>query len=100
MNLGSTITFISLATSLSSILFSYLAFRRKELQDNKNHAKTEGVMISDIGYIKACIDRVEKNLNTVDERYLHLSERLTKVEESLTLVNRLMNLKEMWKYGI
>ena len=40
-------------------------------------------MFSDIGYIKACIDRVEKNLNMVDEKYRNITERIAKVEESL-----------------
>ena len=88
------VSLVGLLASISGISFSYVALRRTSKNDFKHEGKTEGVMFSDIGYIKACIDRVEKNLNTVDERYLHLSERLTKVEESLILVNRLMNLKE------
>lgn len=39
--------------------------------------------MSDIGYIKACVERVEKNLTKVDERYKDVLERLAKVEESL-----------------
>ena len=45
-------------------------------------------MSSDIGYIKACVERVEKNLNFVDERYRNIAERLAKVEESLINVIR------------
>ena len=45
MNIEKIITFIGLLASLSSIVFAYLAFRRTELQDNKKHAKAEGVMI-------------------------------------------------------
>ena len=39
--------------------------------------------MSDIGYIKACVDRTEKNLASMDERYRNLVERLAKVEEGL-----------------
>lgn len=40
-------------------------------------------MLSDIGYIKACVDRVEKNIGIVDERYRNVAERLAKLEESI-----------------
>ena len=59
---------ITLLVSLSSIVFSYLAFKRSNKQEDKSEGKNEGVMFSDIGYIKACVDRVEKNLNKVEER--------------------------------
>ena len=74
--------------SLSSIIFSYLAFKRSNNEEYKNNGKTEGVMFSDIGYIKACVDRVEKNLNTVDERYLNIAQRLARVEESVFNVTK------------
>lgn len=78
----------SFLASLSSIIFSFLAFKRSDKQEHKNDGKTEGVMFSDIGYIKACVDRVEKNLNKVDERYLNIAQRITRVEESLFNVTK------------
>lgn len=74
--------------SISSVIFAYLAFRRSDRQDQKIDGKTEGVMFSDIGYIKACVDRVEKNLNKVDERYRNIAERLAKLEESVINVTK------------
>lgn len=81
--------------SISSVIFAYLAFRRSDKQDQITDGKTEGVMFSDIGYIKACVDRVEKNLNKVDERYRNIAERLAKLEESV--VNVTKRVDEMYK---
>lgn len=81
--------------SISSIVFAYLSFRRSEKRDQKSDGKTEGVMFSDIGYIKACVDRVEKNLNKMDERYRNIAERLAKVEESV--VNVTKRVDEIYK---
>ena len=53
-------------------------------------------MFSDIGYIKACVDRVEKNLNKMDERYRNIAERLAKVEESL--INVTKRVDEIYKF--
>ena len=88
MKLEDPVTLVGFLTSLLSISFAYLAFKRSDKQDNKNEGKNEGVMFSDIGYIKACVDRVEKNLNKVEERDRSIAERLAKVEESLVNVTK------------
>lgn len=88
MKLEIMVTIISFFASLSSIVFACLAFKRSEKQDCKIQGKTEGVIFSDVGYIKACVDRVEKNLNKVDDRYRSISERLAKLEESLLNVTK------------
>lgn len=84
MTINIVMTIVSLAASISSIVFAFLAFKRSERQDQKSAGKSEGLILSDIGYIKACVDRMEKNLTSVDERYRNLMERLVKVEEGLT----------------
>ncbi len=86
---------ISLFVSSLGVVFAYLAFKRCKDEDNKINGKTEGSMFSDIGYIKACVDRVEKNLNKVDERYRNILERLAKVEESVS--NVVKRVDEIYK---
>lgn len=88
MKIEEALTFVSLFASVSSIVFAYLAFKRSKEQDNKITGKNEGVMFSDIGYIKACVDRVEKNLNKVDERDRNIAERLAKVEATVANVTQ------------
>lgn len=85
------ITIVGLFTSISSIIFAYLAFKRSEKQEHKVEGKSEGLILSDIGYIKACVDRMEKNLTTVDERYRNIVERLAKVEENLSNAQKRMD---------
>lgn len=73
---------ISVLGTISSILFAYLTFKRSNKLEHKDEGKNEGVMLSEIGYIKSSIDRIEKSLNHLEERYTDLSNRLVKVEES------------------
>lgn len=82
---------IGLCASISSIVFAFLAFKRSEKQEHKTEGKSEGLILSDVGYIKACVDRMEKNLTSVDERYRNVLERLVKVEESLTNVKEIVD---------
>ncbi len=91
MSLSIAITAVSLAASISGIVFAFLAFKRSERQDQKSAGKNEGFIMSDIGYIKACVDRMEKNLTSVDERYRNLVERLAKVEEGLLNAEKRMD---------
>lgn len=45
------LTYISVLETLSSILFAYLAFHRNSKFDEKKDGKSEGVLLSDVGYI-------------------------------------------------
>ena len=83
MNFEVMVALVGFFASISSIVFAYLAFKRSERKEHKSDGKTEGVMFSNIGHIKACVDRVEKNLTKVDEKYSVVLERLSRTEESL-----------------
>ena len=84
MNSSLVVSLIGVCSSISSVVFAFLAFKRSERAEHKSEGKGEGLMLSDIGYIKACVDRVEKNLNRVDEGYRDCLERLAKAEECIT----------------
>jgi len=77
------LTIISVTGTFSSILFAYLAFRRNDRGDRRAEGKNEGVLISDVGYIKSSIDRIEKSLDKLEQNYAKLSERVVKVEAEL-----------------
>jgi hypothetical protein len=98
MTFDSALSFVSFLAAVSSIIFAYMAFKRSREEDTKSDGKNEGVMFSDIGYIKACVDRVEKNLTMVDERYRNIAERLAKVEESVA--NVIKRVDEIYKSEI
>ena len=89
------VSIIGIIGTISSIYFAYKAVNKNKLTEEKDNAKHEQIIISDIGYIKACVDRVEKNLNKVDESHRSIAERLAKVEVSLTNV-----IKRVDEYGM
>ncbi len=77
------LSIISVIGTISSILFAYLAFRRNEKVDYKKDGKNEGVLISDVGYIKSSIDRIEKTLDKLQEKYDDLHSRVLIVEQKM-----------------
>ena len=81
--LAIVVSIIGILGTLSTIFFAYLSYKRSNMIDEKNIGKTEGSMFSNINHIKSCMDRLEINLNKVDERYQNILERLAKVEEAV-----------------
>lgn len=74
---------ISVVGTLSSIVFAFLAFKRNTKGDNKQEGKNEGVLISDVDYIKSSIDRIEKTLDKLEEKYDDLHSRIIKIEQKV-----------------
>lgn len=73
----------SITISIISVVIALLSYKRNVIREHKQLSKEEGSFLSDIGYIKACVDRMEKKMSNVDERYQDLLQRSTKVEENL-----------------
>ena len=74
---------ISVFGTLSSFIFAYLAFKRNNKTDDRKEDKSEGVLISDVGYIKSSIDRIEKTLDKLQEKYDDLHTRVTLIEQKV-----------------
>ena len=88
MEIEIIIPIISLVTSLLSITYTFIAFKKTEKEDLKQEGKNEGIILSDIGYIKGCVERVEKNFYLMDEKYQVMVERISKVEEGLDITKK------------
>lgn len=63
-------------------LFSFLAFQRAQHKEHKDEGENKGVMMSDIGYIKAGVDDLKREQRETAASVGRLSERITRVEES------------------
>ena len=87
-NLTTAVSIIGIIGTISSVFFAYLAFKRNDKSEIKIQGKSEGTIMSDIVHIKDCVDRLEKNLNKVDERYRNILERLVKVEETVSNIKK------------
>ncbi len=89
------ISIIGVLGTLSTIYFAYAAHKKSNIQEQTKHAKDEGTIVADIGYIKSCVDHVDKSLAKLDERYQDIVERLAKTE--VTLCNVIKRVDEIYK---
>jgi len=91
-----TLMFIGVSGTLSSILFAYLAFRRADRKEDKIAGKNEGILISDLGYIKSSTERIEKRMDKLDNGFSDLNTRVTILENDVkNLPNRHIPIKEI-----
>lgn len=90
------LSIIGVCGTFSSILFAILAFRRNDRSDTKKDGKSEGVLLSDVGYIKSSIDRIEKSLDRLQEKYDKLHTRVIIVEQKVDdhIKNKLIHKEE------
>jgi hypothetical protein len=79
---------VGLCASISGIIFAFVGYKRSEKKDNINIGKDEGSIVTDIAYIKSSVDRMERNISIVDDRYRSMAERLAKVEEGLANIQK------------
>jgi len=70
-----------LGTILGGVL-SYAAFHRNSKKDSESEGKEAGTMLTEIGYIKGGIDRIERKQDAQDARHISMAERMSAVESS------------------
>ena len=88
-----TISIISIIGTISTTVFAYLAFRRKDKNEIKVSQRKETELMLDVKYIKKSTERMEEKIDQLDRNYNELQTRLIKVEERLE--NHVRNSKWM-----
>ena len=73
---------ISIACTVLGAAIGYATFRKNREKDAEEEGKVDGVVLTEIGYIKAGIDDIKRKQDKQDELYIKIAERLTAVEAS------------------
>jgi len=73
---------ISIACTVLGAAIGYATFRKNREKDVEEEGKADGVILTEIGYIKAGIDDIKRKQDKQDELYIKIAERLTAVEAS------------------
>lgn len=88
-------------TILGGVL-SYAAFHRNSKKDSESEGKEAGTMLTEIGYIKGGIDRIERKQDAQDARYIGMAERMSAVESSAKSAHHRIDRlegREAWEDG-
>ena len=82
---------VGMIGGVCSAMFAYIGYQRGKAKDTSNAGKTEGVIMSDIGYIKAGVDDLKREHRETSAVLSNHSERLTRVEESCKQAHKRMD---------
>lgn len=74
---------------------SRVSLRQREKEICRAEAKSDGVLISDVGYIKAGVDDLKKDNRQTHKTLEIFNERITRCEESVKIAHK--RLDEMCK---
>lgn len=75
-------TVLGVFGTVCAIIFGFLAFKRNDKTDNTTEGKKDGIMLTEIGYIKSGVDDIKRKQEKQDEQHIEVVSRLTAVEES------------------
>lgn len=68
-----------------SLLGAYIGVeghKRAQAKDNREAGEDRGVLLTEIGYIKAGVDDIKRKQDGQEDKHNQLAERVTRVEES------------------
>ena len=74
---------ITILSAVCAIVFAYLAFVRNKKADDKKAGSDEGMIMAEIGYIKANTDEIKLEQKEQRKSNLEFVSRLTQVETDL-----------------
>ena len=73
---------IGIIGTVASICFAYLAFRRNDRHDQRADARQDGVMLTELGYIKGGVDDIKAEQREQRKVNTELYTRMSAVESS------------------
>jgi len=73
---------------VASIILGTIAYKRAHQQDIESDATMEATLNADIKYIKQGVDDIKTEQRSMTENMVRLSERVTRVEESVKGAHR------------
>ena len=73
---------IGAVVGILGMVFGFITTLRNKKTDVKTEGEKDGVVLTELGYIKKGIDGIEKRLEKQENQYVDVVKHLTQVEES------------------
>ena len=88
------LTAISVISTLCAIAFGYAAFSRNKGKDTEEDGKQDGVVLTEIGYIKSGVDDIKAEQREQRKTNTEVLTRLTAVEASAKQAHKRLDTLE------
>ena len=73
---------LSAIFGIGGLIFGIITATRNKKTDVSKEAKEDGIVLTELGYIKKGIDGIEQRLEKQENQYIDVVRHLTAVEES------------------
>ena len=77
-----TLGIIGACVGVAGTIFGVVAMFRNKKADDKTEGENDGVVRSDLGYIKKGIEGIERKIEKQENQYIGVIKQLTEVESS------------------
>ncbi len=77
-------------------VFGLISALRNKKTDDKSAGQKDGVVLTELGYIKKGIDGIEKRLEKQENQYIDVIKHLTSVEESAKQAHKRIDALEAY----
>ena len=79
---------ISIGTALIGAVLGLTGARRNQDKEVREEARGDGILLTELGYVKSGIDDIKRKQEAQDAKYLDMAERMVKVEASTKQAHR------------
>lgn len=73
---------VGILVGVAGTVFGCVTFFRNKKSDDAAGGKKDGIVLTELGYIKSGVDDIKRKQEKQDEQYVGVVSRLTAVEES------------------
>ena len=73
---------ISAVSAICAIVFGFLAFRRNDKSDQSEAGRKDGIILTELGYVKSGVDDIKRKQDKQDAQHIEVVQRLSAVESS------------------
>lgn len=75
-------TIIGIVVGIAGAVFGCVSFFRNKRGDDEAEGKKDGIVLTELGYIKSGVDDLKRKQEKWDEQHIEVIARLTAVEAS------------------
>ena len=79
---------LNLAIAVIGVALSVGTFFIGRVSAARNRGQENGVILTELGYIKSGVDDMKKKMEQSDKRYIDMEKRLSKVEEAMKIYHK------------
>ena len=85
---------VSIVGGIAGIIYGFVSYSRNRKKDDSEDGKQDGVILTELGYIKSGVDDLKRKQDKQDESMIQILRDLTSVQESAKQAHKRIDVIE------